>query len=277
MRWIVWLLTLVVALECTGQSISPSPALAQPSASPLYIPLIYATPNKLGVAGCGPCAMVGCNWCYGWIPNPVAQPGIETVPMIRDANDLEVTTNLGGSSPWLMGFNEPDLAGQAGLTPDMAAVLWREIEARWPARKLVAPVPSHLHPAWLEQWYASYIELYGQAPRIDALAMHCYHGRVADCIALAQKYENFAAAWGVNEGWVTEFAWTPVTVDWQAQATEFVTYLEQSTFWTRYAPFVARETCDNEFWDCATAGDPSLFDRFGQLTEVGRLYQRAPQ
>ena len=53
--------------------------------------------------------------------------------------------------------------------------------------------------------------------------------------------------------------------------------LFRSPFWTRYAPFVSRETCDNEFWDCATAGDPSLFDRFGQLTEVGRAYQRAPQ
>jgi hypothetical protein len=53
--------------------------------------------------------------------------------------------------------------------------------------------------------------------------------------------------------------------------------MEASTFWTRYAPFVSHETCDNVYWNCATAGDPSLFDRFGQLTDIGRLYQRAQE
>lgn len=243
--------------------------------SPVYLPLVQATPNKLGVAGCG-CSSLGCGWCYSWSPWPNVSPGIEAVPMIRDASSV-YALRLGGNSDWLMGFNEPDLAGQADLTPDEAAQLWRIVEAKWPDKLLVAPVPSHLHPYWLHGFYAAYVTRYGQAPRLDALAMHCYLPTAQECIALAEQYEGLAQAWGIREGWVTEFAWTSVSADWQAQIAQFTTYLEQSDFWMRYAPFVSYETCDNEFWDCATAGDPSLFDRFGQLTEVGRMYQRVPQ
>jgi len=199
--------------------------------------------------------------------------------MIRDASNVNVTL-LGGNSDWLMGFNEPDLCPeQACLTPDMAAILWRDVERKWPDRKLVAPVPSHLHPAWIEQWRASYIELYGQAPRVDALALHCYFRTARDCIALAQRYEALAQSWGVREGWVTEFAFTPAVANWQAQIAGFVAYLERSTFWTHYAPFVSYTPCvtDDPYWDCAASGDPSLLTVFGQLTDIGRLYQRATE
>src|SRR5574343_224524 len=243
--------------------------------SPVYLPVVDSVPNKLGVAGCGPCGALGCAWCYSWSPWPGAPVGVERVPMIRDATNVNVT-QLGGNSAWLMGFNEPDLAGQANLSPERAAELWRELERKWPDRKLVAPAPSHLHPEWLVQWWVAYEERYGQPPRVDALALHCYLS-ADNCIRLAQEYAGLAEVWGIREGWVTEFAFTPVVPNWEQQVSEFVTYLEQSPFWTHYAPFVSRETCDNEFWDCATAGDPSLFDRFGQLTEVGRAYQRAPQ
>ncbi len=263
---------LLLLLACSAAEVSAP----EPFASPVYLPQVYAAPNKLGVAGCGPCASLQCYWCYSWSPLPSVSPGIEHVPMIRDADDLAVS-ELGGNSDWLMGFNEPDLSGQANLSPGQAALLWREIEAKWPDRKLVAPAPSHLHPEWLVQWWIAYQDRYGQPPRVDALALHCYHRTAADCIRLAREYEGLAEVWGVKEGWVTEFAFTVVVPNWKTQVSEFVTYLEQSPFWTRYAPFVSRETCDNEFWDCATAGDPSLFDRFGQLTEVGRAYQRAPQ
>jgi hypothetical protein len=243
--------------------------------SPVYLPVVYSVPNKLGVAGCGPCVTLGCSWCYSWSPWPGASAGVERVPMIRDATNVNVA-QLGGNSDWLMGFNEPDLAGQADLAPDIAAALWRRIEERWPDKRLVAPVPSHLHPDWLVQWYEAYQIRYGQAPRIDALAMHCYLS-ATKCIALAQEYEGLATLWGVQEGWVTEFAYTAVVPNWEAQIAQLVTYLEQTPFWTRYAPFVSHESCDNEFWNCAAAGDPSLLDGFGQLTDIGRAYQRAPQ
>lgn len=266
----------ILLLACCGNV----PKLPYPRTltfvSPVYLPLIEAVPNKLGVAGCGQVGTLGGAWCYAWSPYPGVQAGIEAVPMIRDASSV-YALRLGGNSDWLMGFNEPDLAGQADLTPDEAAQLWRIVEAKWPDKLLVAPVPSHLHPYWLHGFYAAYVTRYGQAPRLDALAMHCYLPTAQECIALAEQYEGLAQAWGIREGWVTEFAWTSVSADWQAQIAQFTTYLEQSDFWMRYAPFVSYETCDNEFWDCATAGDPSLFDRFGQLTDIGRMYQRVPQ
>ena len=248
-----------------------------PFASPVYLPQVQAVPNKLGVAGCGSCAELGCAWCYAWSPWPGQSAGVESVPMIRDASNVQVTL-LGGNSGWLMGFNEPDLAGQAELTPIAAAVLWREIERKWPERRLVAPAPSHLHPEWLVQWYEVYTQMYGAQPRVDALALHCYLS-AAECIELAQQYEGLAALWGIREGWLTEFAYTAVTTDWQAQISTLTTYIEQTPFWARYAPFVSHMPCaaGDPFWNCQSGGDPSLFMLDGRLTEVGRAYQRVPQ
>lgn len=252
-----------------------SPLAVEAFRSPLLLPLVVSAPNKLGLAGgnSAQAADLGASWVYQWVPQCNAGD-VECVPMIWGRNDMTATVSSG---TWLMGFNEPDLGGQSNLLPVEAAVLWREIECRWPHKRLVAPAPSHENPYWIEGFFSAYVSAYGRAPRLDALAMHCYLPTAQECIALAEQYEGLAQAWGIREGWVTEFAWTSVSADWQAQIAQFTTYLEQSDFWMRYAPFVSYETCDNEFWDCATAGDPSLFDRFGQLTDIGRMYQRVPQ
>jgi hypothetical protein len=274
----------LVVLLLAGCTVPPPVSFRSPLAVPeqlhrLYVPGVFGSPNKLGLAGCGSCVTLGCAWCYSWSPWPGSSAGVERVPMIRDKTNVSVT-QLGGNSDWLMGFNEPDLCPeQACLTPAEAAVLWREIETRWPDKRLVAPAPSHLHPEWLVQWYLAYQERYGQAPRIDALAMHCYWRTADDCITLAQEFEGLAEIWGIQEGWVTEFAFTQTTANWQAQIRQFTESLERSAFWTRYAPFVSHIPCsaDDVYWNCAASGDPSLLTTFGQLTDIGRMYQRATE
>lgn len=280
LRFLSAILVLSVVLSsCTARPpvLFQSPLQVAAPEQQAYVPLVVSAPNKLGIAGCGSCATLGCSWCYSWSPWPGASAGVERVPMLRDASNMQVTL-LGGNSEWLMGFNEPDLCPQqACLTPEQAAQLWREIEAKWPDKKLVAPAPSHLHPEWLVQWYLAYQDRYGAAPRVDALALHCYWRTAADCITLAEEYAGLAELWDIREGWVTEFTFTPIVADWQAQIVQFTAYLERSAFWTRYAPFVSHVPCaaNDPYWDCAASGDPSLLTVDGQMTEIGRMYQHA--
>lgn len=269
----LWWLLVVVAGCYPGLPQVPEPRTV--AAHQMYVPYVVAVPNKLGLAGGNGAQAdaLGARWVYQWVPQCEAGD-VECVPMIWGRNDMTATVSSGS---WLMGFNEPDMAKQANLTPAEAAVLWREIEDRWAGKRLLAPAPSHLHPEWIEGFYAAYVTAYGRAPRLDGLAFHCYRPTAAECIEIGTRFVGLAQAWGVEEVWCTEFAFVPAYSGGDAddEAAEFVTWLEQQPMITRYAPFVAHITCDWSWPDCRPSANPSLFAADGSLTEIGNWYAKA--
>lgn len=236
-----------------------------------FYPLLIGGPAKLGLAGCpASCERFGCTWCYSWSAQPSAPAGVEAVPMIWD--ETQVTSDVGGSSEWIMGFNEPDLGSQANLSPEQAVEPWAVVEARFPDRKLVAPAPSHLHPEWLPAFREAFRVRYGRAPRFAALAAHCYWSTAAGCAQMLDRYEGWARAWGVPEIWVTEF-WFSNESEGRAWATE----LERRPLVSRWAPYVVYKPCTggDPNWDCARHGNPSMLaaDRMTP-TQMGLWYAR---
>lgn len=258
-------------------TVTPSP---MPTVTPRPTATATAAPmaaNKLGIGGCvGSCGVLGCSWCYSWTPNPETWPGVdhERVAMVWGAGDVGKT--LGGNSIWLMGFNEPDLDGQANLSPARAAELWRQVEQLYPSRKLVAPAPSHLHPEWIGQFRDAYIAMYQSPPRLDALAFHCYW-TAAECIRIGKQFVAWAQAWGVPEVWCTEFAFVPAwNADAAGDARRFVAWLEGERVITRYAPFVSYIRGGEAYWpDTRPEANPSVLTATGELTVIGRWYARA--
>lgn len=191
----------------------------------------------------------------------------------------DVGAVVGGSSQWLMGFNEPDLAGQANLSTGAAAVLWREVERLYPDRLLVAPAPSDVWPGWLPAWRYAYFSRYGAWPRVDALAFHCYRP-ATECITLGQQFVSWARAWGVREAWATEFAFVPAWyVDPESEARRLVAWLEGEPMITRYAPFVSYVEPGVWWWpDTRPEANPSVLEADGvTLTAIGRWYARGEQ
>lgn len=180
------------------------------------------------------------------------------------------------ASAWVMGFNEPDLTGQAGMTPQAAVKYWRIVESRFPERKLVAPAPSHLHLEWLPQFRAVYRAEVGRYPRFDALAVHCYDS-AAQCIAVVKQFEAWAREWGVPEIWVTEFAFVPAwSQDAEGEARAFMAYLGQRPMVTRVAPFLSYGSGCDEYWpDCRPDANPALLHAdLMTPTDIGRWYAR---
>jgi len=246
-----------------------------------FVPVYYVpAPHKLGLAGgtVEQAATIGASWLYDWTANPPhSDAPVEAVPMLaRDWGDRPVP-QVGGNSPYILGFNEPDLSSQANLTPQRAAVLWRRIEQAYPHRLVVSPAVSCGDLYWLVRFRLAYRELYGTWPRFDVLAAHCYRWNAAGCIQVAQQFATWVRDWQVPGGyWFTEFAFVPAwAADAEREARAFVAYLEGDPLARRYAPFVAYTERGVWYWpDTRAAADPSLFVGPGslELTDVGRWY-----
>lgn len=251
--------------------IERSPVSA-PQRYTVRIPAVMQPRNKLGMAGC-PADMraFGGSWCYSWSADPRCDSGAESVPMIWDETHLN--DDIGGCSGWLMGPNECDHPEQCNLSVAELVKLWPTIEERARARgmKLVAPVFTQRSPNHLSDFRAEFRAVNGRSPVMDALAVHCYYRNAAHCRGEVERYVALARQWGIGEVWVTEFFF-----DDEREARAFVAYLEGEPLVTRYSPFASRIDCEAEraYWDCVSAGDPSLLDATDNLTRYGAWYAR---
>lgn len=265
-----WLAILPLLLLTTSAPLPLPPVAVKRVQYVYYFPQSGRAPEstKKGVgmpyADCDELAALDIKWEYNWSAETWNCPGVENVPM---AWGNYVPKAVGGNSQWLMGFNEPDQAGQANLTPEQAAVKWQGVEVAYPNRKLVAPAPSHLDPDWLARFRDAYIAAYGEAPRLDALAVHCYLPTADECIALVQQFEDWAAAWDVPEVWVTEFSFVDTKEEKQ-----FIRYLQADPMVTRFAWF-ALSYRGNETWAPARDAQAPLVDISGKLTAWGSTYK----
>jgi hypothetical protein len=159
-----------------------------------------ADANATGAAGTVP-------WAYTWGLSPgsptaggppCSPAGLEFVPMVWGAKDVNATPFTDSATRFLLGFNEPNAAHQSGLTPEEAARLWPAVEATAAAHglQLVSPATSGCDVAWLTQFFAA---CSGCKARLAAVATHSYA-----CTAAAVKTCIGAmAAFGLPI-WLTE-------------------------------------------------------------------------
>ncbi len=247
----------------------------------VFVPLVQAnTPKIVAKKGigltygdCPSATAVVAVWQYGWSPTPAACAGIENIPMIWGASDVNAT--LGGNSQWIMGFNEPDSTSQSNISPSNAATLWRQIEQMYPTRKLAAPAPSGGNTTWLPAFRQAYISDYGTAPRLDALTVHCYAWYASQCTSFTQQYETWATSWGVPEVWVTEFSFSPTSPNTLSQSLQeaqtYINWMEADSMITRFAWF-ASKIQGTESWMSPYFDTPLIDWTTGQLTAFGTMY-----
>src|SRR5689334_10554920 len=151
----------------------------------------------------------GAGWTYAWRYRkiPDRQPGLDVVPMIRTkASILSDTVSYlqakkaSGAFKYLLGFNEPDNASQANLTPTQAADLWPTLQQTG----LVLGSPAVAHPD--NGWLKSFMTLAAKRSlKVDFIALHFY-ASITDTGAAARikrQIEAVRAAYG-KPIWVTE-------------------------------------------------------------------------
>jgi len=211
----------------------------------------------------------GASWTYSWALSPAntscaALARIPFEPMVWGSDAARnVTPAAVPQSTHLLGFNEPNSAGQSNLTPAAAAKLWPAVEAAAAARNLslVAPVPSGSDTQWLRDFFAACGSC---ADRVRAIALHPY---ACDAAALRASL-NAWAAFG-KPLWVTEFncgngARNASAAEHLAWLRVALPLLEADARVERFAWMSAR--------DDKVPGAALFAGAGGQLTPLGREY-----
>jgi hypothetical protein len=196
----------------------------------------------------------GVSWCYDWAStyNPsrlalynsndmvYAPMGWNSVP-----RTVDLVNNSAAGSEYLLGFNEPNLAGQADLTPQEAAALWPAMvdAATEAGLGLVSPamcwgtMDGYLDPeVWLDDFFAQEgVSLEG----VDAIAGHAYMPNTSGVKAFCRKFAKYGKPF-----WLTEFCYDlygQISDDPAKHITfmaEILTYLEADPLICKYAWFM---------------------------------------
>jgi putative glycosyl hydrolase len=123
-------------------------------------------------------ADVGAGWYYNWSSNNDSMPGpagVEFVPMIRakgDATDATIAKAKKESDGELLGFNEPDMTGQADMSVDDALAAWPKLQAT--GLRLGSPSVAYggdTPGGWLDRFMTGAAQ---KGYRVDFITLHWY-------------------------------------------------------------------------------------------------------
>jgi putative glycosyl hydrolase/ricin-type beta-trefoil lectin protein len=220
---------------------------------------------------------VGANWYYNWgTSNDTMPASTEFVPMIWDEN-VVTAANLAkvkteGST--LLGFNEPDMSGQADMTVEQALDLWPQLQAT--GMRLGSPAVAYGGDSangWLDRFMTGARQ---RNLRVDFITLHWYGSDFSS--AAAGQFMGYVKA--VHDRynlpiWITEyglmnFTGSPRYPNTQ-QLTSFITnttqQLEATSYVERYAWFSLPAVGDSV--------DYGLYRDATTPTEAGKVYRSA--
>jgi hypothetical protein len=188
---------------------------------------------------------------YNWTPNPPLEAlkyGMEPVPMLWGKKDLGEDCQAqkrcwweikkGGHYKTVMGFNEPNQAGQSDISVSEAVSLWK----RWieplatgkNAMRTVSPATTSA-PSGLK-WMKEFVkECHGC--HIHVIALHWYDVNAESFI----KYvKSFHAAFPNKPLWITEFACQNMNGGPQCSQEKAHQFMKTVTAFMDSAPYVER-------------------------------------
>ncbi|MGI5186049.1 glycosyl hydrolase [Dactylosporangium sp. CA-152071] len=190
---------------------------------------------------------VGAGWYYNWSPSNDSMPAAaEFVPMIWGAANVTDATLAKAKSEGkvLLGFNEPDLAGQANMTVEQALSLWPRLEST--GMRLGSPAVAYggnTPGGWLDRFMTGARQ---QNRRVDFITLHWYGSDFSDAAAgqfagyLQAVYDRYRLPIWVTEYGLMNFSGTPKFPN-TAQITAFITAtttrMQATSYIERYAWF----------------------------------------
>ncbi|HEX5117061.1 MAG TPA: sigma-70 family RNA polymerase sigma factor [Pseudonocardiaceae bacterium] len=222
-------------------------------------------------------ADVGATWYYDWADTPqgiTAPKGVEFVPMMWGAASV-TAANLAQAEQdgtELLGFNEPDMSGQANMSVSQALDLWPQLQAT--GMRLGSPAVAtggDQAGGWLDQFMSGAAQ---RGYRVDFITLHWY-GSAFSSAAVGQLRGYIEAVHQRYHKpiWLTEYALINFgggqKYPTQAQQAAFVTgssaMLDSLPYVQRYAWFALPSQGD----------DTGLYQAGGTPTQVGVAYRAA--
>ncbi|GGK84665.1 sigma-70 family RNA polymerase sigma factor [Mangrovihabitans endophyticus] len=152
---------------------------------------------------------VGAGWYYNWASNNDDVPGpsgVEFVPMIWGKDNVTDATlaQARREGKVLLGFNEPDMGGQADMSVANALAAWPRLEAT--GMRLGSPAVAYggdTPGGWLDQFMSGATD---RGLRVDFITLHWYGSDFSD--AAVDQFLGYVDAVHRRYGkpiWVTEY------------------------------------------------------------------------
>ena len=216
------------------------------------------------------------HWMYSWgneLRDEIPE-NVEFVPMfwgkgsVKEENLTRIKGLIDkGKVKYVLGFNEPDGAAQANMTPDEAIELWPQLET------LGVPLgsPATVNPN--NDWMKEFMEkAEANGLRIDFVTVHSYGG--PNVLAFINKMKETYNAYE-RPIWITEFA----VADWNATSPANNTHSEETViqFMSELLPALNDiEYIHRYAWFDGVGRAPlassALFDEDGNITALGQVY-----
>ncbi|MFL6022182.1 MAG: glycosyl hydrolase [Marmoricola sp.] len=226
----------------------------------------------------------GAGWTYAWRYRkiPASRPGMDVVPMLRNAASIQTDTvsvlaaaKARGDFKYLLGFNEPDGVNQANMTPTQAANLWPKLQAT--GLILGSPAPAVPDNGWLRSFMTI---AKARNLRVDFIALHFY-AQLTDTNAVARiktQVQAIRSHYG-KPIWITEVGIIDrrtsnigsTSTNWARSVKQMrgiTSMLDSLPYVVRYA-WVA---------DHVASAQPLLkwseiYDNYGRITPLGTAYK----
>ncbi|WP_067503146.1 sigma-70 family RNA polymerase sigma factor [Actinoplanes sp. TFC3] len=195
---------------------SPSKTTKAPAKAPVPVPPASASAKK-GVGTWqfngikGALDDVGAGWYYNWSPGNDSMPGpadVEFVPMIWGKANVTAATLSKATSESkgkvLLGFNEPDMAGQSNMSVEDALAAWPKLQDT--GLRLGAPAVAwgaDQDGKWLDRFMKGVKD---KGLRVDFIPIHWYGSDFSD--AAAGQFLGYVEAVHKKYNlpiWVTEY------------------------------------------------------------------------
>ncbi|GAA1888233.1 sigma-70 family RNA polymerase sigma factor [Asanoa iriomotensis] len=221
---------------------------------------------------------VGASWYYNWGANNDRMPasGVEFVPMIwGTANATDATiAQAKREGDTLLGFNEPDMAEQANMTPAKALELWPKLQAT--GMRLGSPSVAFGAAdtgKWLDQFMKG---AKSKGYRVDFITLHWYGGDFSSAAVghlkgyIQQVYAKYKLPIWLTEFALIRFDGSGAHYPTDAQQVAFINgatdMLQGLSYVERYSWFGLPSTADSH---------TGLYKESGQLTPMGSAYRAA--
>lgn len=253
-----------------SSTVASSSAASKPSGSPTY----SGTKRGLAYNDGELCASFGSNFgfAYNWAQTESKDVGAPFIPMMHKVSDstaeawlANVDIAVKGGSKAVMGFNEPDIAAQANLTPEAACTAWKEymnpIASSHPDVTILGPSVSNGQAPLGLDWLSRFHDCCPDAI-VHATNIHFYD--IYDSATIDRfkaQVEKAASTYG-KPVWITEFGLNPGSAS-EEQAASF---LKEAMAWCD-----SNENVQGYSYFMVGTGENQLNSASG-LSAVGQVY-----
>jgi hypothetical protein len=222
---------------------------------------------------------VGAGWYYNWaasnddVPGP---SGVEFVPMIWGKDNVTDATlkQAKGEGDELLGFNEPDMGGQANMSVADALAAWPKLQGT--GMRLGSPAVAYGGDkvgGWLDQFMAG---AKSKGYRVDFVTLHWYGSDFSD--AAVGQFLGYVDAVHKRYGkpiWITEFGLMNFSGSPKyPNAARKVAFIKGSTKGLESRSYVERYA----WFGLPAVGDSvdfGLYEDGDSPTEAGKAYKAA--